>query len=122
MVRQVAHLDYPGGAYVRQNYTSRGQLAATGWDDDDSNWWMKLAAYAYQADGKVGEIDSASAFADPVRLDHANNSYVTVEGTFAGHPGGSFGAWPAEIERITLNHATLIIGASPPAISIAVVF
>jgi hypothetical protein len=47
-------------------------------------------------------IDSASAFADPARLGHANNSYVTVEGTFAGHPGGSFGAWPAEIERVTL--------------------
>jgi hypothetical protein len=47
-------------------------------------------------------INSASAFADTARIDHANNSYVTVEGTFVGQPGGNFDAWPAEIERITL--------------------
>jgi len=53
----VAHLHYPGGAFIRQDYTSRGQLAATGWDDDDSNWWMKLAAYTYLPDGKVDHVD-----------------------------------------------------------------
>jgi hypothetical protein len=34
----IAHLHYPGGAYLRHDYTARGQLAATGWDDDDNNW------------------------------------------------------------------------------------
>ncbi|MEN3368728.1 MAG: hypothetical protein V7609_871 [Verrucomicrobiota bacterium] len=53
----VAHLHYPGGTFVRQDYTSRGQLAATGWDDDDSNWWMKLAAYTYLSDGRVDKVD-----------------------------------------------------------------
>jgi hypothetical protein len=54
---QHAHLHYPGGTFVRQDFTARGQLAATGWDDDENNWWMKLAAYTYLTDGKVGEID-----------------------------------------------------------------
>ena len=45
----VAHLHYPGGAFIRHDYTALGQLAATGWDDDDNNWWMKLAAYTYEA-------------------------------------------------------------------------
>ena len=31
----MAHLHYPGGNYIRHDYTARGQLAATGWDDDD---------------------------------------------------------------------------------------
>jgi RHS repeat-associated protein len=53
----VAHLHYPGGAYVRHDYAASGQLAATGWDDDNNNWWMKLAAYTYLTDGKVGQID-----------------------------------------------------------------
>jgi len=54
---EVAHLHYPGGAYVRRDYTARGQLAATGWDDDDNSWWMKLAAYTYLPDGKVAQVD-----------------------------------------------------------------
>jgi RHS repeat-associated protein len=54
---EVAHLHYPGGVMVRRDYTARGQLQATGWDDDDNNWWMKLAAYTYQPDGKVDHID-----------------------------------------------------------------
>jgi len=53
----VAHVHYPGGTFLRNDYTSRGQLAATGWDDDDNNWWRKLAAYTYMADGKVNHID-----------------------------------------------------------------
>jgi RHS repeat-associated protein len=53
----IAHLHYPGGAYVRHDYTARGQLAATGWDDDGNNWWMKLAAYTYLPDGKVGQLN-----------------------------------------------------------------
>jgi hypothetical protein len=46
-------------------------------------------------------IDSASTFADPAHLKYPNNSNVTVEGTFVGRRGGHFGAWPAEIERVT---------------------
>jgi RHS repeat-associated protein len=53
----VAHLYYPGGTYLRKDYTARGQLAAVGWDDDGNNWWKKLAAYTYLPDGKVGQID-----------------------------------------------------------------
>jgi RHS repeat-associated protein len=54
----VAHLHYPGGTWLRNDYTSRGQLAATGWDDDEtSTWWRKLAAYTYLPDGKVDHID-----------------------------------------------------------------
>jgi RHS repeat-associated protein len=53
----IAHLHYPGGHFVRHDYTARGQLAATGWDDDDNNWWMKLAAYTYLLDGKVDKVD-----------------------------------------------------------------
>ena len=53
----VAHLHYPGGTFLRNDYTSRAQLAATGWDDDDNNWWRKLAAYSYRADYKVDHTD-----------------------------------------------------------------
>jgi RHS repeat-associated protein len=53
----VAHLHYPGGGFIRQDYTSRGQLAATGFDDDENSWWMKLAAYTYLPDGKVDKVD-----------------------------------------------------------------
>jgi hypothetical protein len=47
-------------------------------------------------------IDGPSTFADGARIRYPNNSHVTVEGTFRGRPGGEFGAWPAEIERVTL--------------------
>jgi RHS repeat-associated protein len=53
----VAHLHYPGGHYIRHDYTARGQLAATGWDDDENNWWMQLAHYTYLSDGKVDKVD-----------------------------------------------------------------
>jgi RHS repeat-associated protein len=65
----VAHLHYPGGAYVRHDYTARGQLAATGWDDDGNNWWMQLAAYTYLADGKVGRVDYGNGVASAVGYD-----------------------------------------------------
>ncbi|MEY2484216.1 MAG: hypothetical protein QOK24_2744 [Verrucomicrobiota bacterium] len=52
----VAHLHYPGGAFIRHDYTARGQRAATGWDDDEGNWWMQLAHYTYLADGKVDNL------------------------------------------------------------------
>jgi len=36
-------------------------MEATGWDDDDNNWWMKLAAYTYLSDGKVSQVDYGNA-------------------------------------------------------------
>lgn len=47
-------------------------------------------------------IDNSSTYADTAHIDYANDSYVTVEGSFLGRPGGAFGAWLASIERITL--------------------
>ena len=47
-------------------------------------------------------IGGPSTFADAALLNYANDSYVTVEGTFVGRRGGHFSAWPAEIERTTL--------------------
>ena len=41
--------------------TARGQLTATGWDDDDNNRWMQLAHYTYLADGKVAQVDPSFA-------------------------------------------------------------
>ncbi|MEN3369314.1 MAG: hypothetical protein V7609_1457 [Verrucomicrobiota bacterium] len=62
----VAHLHYPGGHYIRKDYTARGQLDAVGWDDDENNWWMKLADYTYLADGKVDRVDYGNAMtSDP---------------------------------------------------------
>ncbi len=65
----VAHLHYPGGAYIRHDYTARGQLAATGWDDDSNNWWMKLAAYTYLSDGKVGRVDYGNGVQSAIGYD-----------------------------------------------------
>jgi RHS repeat-associated protein len=79
----VAHLHYPGGHYIRHDYTARGQLAATGWDDDDNIWWKKLAAYTYLPDGKVDKVDYGNGMtSDPSYdprgfiqyLDHYNTS------------------------------------------------
>jgi RHS repeat-associated protein len=52
---EVAHLHYPGGTYIRRDYTARGQLEAVGWDDDDNSWWSRLVHYYYRADGKVDQ-------------------------------------------------------------------
>jgi RHS repeat-associated protein len=65
----VAHLHYPGGVYLRHDYTARGQLAATGWDDDKNIWWSKLAAYTYLADGKVGRVDYGNGVASAIGYD-----------------------------------------------------
>lgn len=65
----VAHLHYPGGTYIRNDYTSRGQLAATGWDDDDNNWWRKLAAYTYLQDGKVDHVDYGNGMRSAIGYD-----------------------------------------------------
>ena len=57
---EVAHLYYPGGAYLRRDYTPRGQLEAAGWDDEENIWWHKLVDYTYRADGKVDYQDYAN--------------------------------------------------------------
>jgi RHS repeat-associated protein len=83
----VAHLHYPGGAYVRHDYTARGQLAATGWDDDDNNWWKKLAAYTYLADGKVGQIN----FGNTVRSSYGYDARGFISSIqYAQIPTGEF--------------------------------
>ena len=72
----VAHLHYPGGAYLRNDYTARGQLAAIGWDDDDNNWWMQLAHYTYLADGKVGQVDYGNGVRSA--LDYDARGFVDI--------------------------------------------
>jgi RHS repeat-associated protein len=65
----VAHLHYPGGTFLRRDYTARGQLEATGWDDEEGNWWSKLAAYTYFPDGKVGQVDYGNGVRTGVAYD-----------------------------------------------------
>ena len=65
----IAHLHYPGGHYIRHDYTARGQLSATGWDDDDNLWWKKLAAYTYLADGKVDKVDYGNGMTSDLNYD-----------------------------------------------------
>ena len=72
----VAHLHYPGGTYLRKDYTARGQLAATGWDDDDNNWWMQLAHYTYLPDGKVGQVDYGNGVRSA--LDYDGRGFVDI--------------------------------------------
>jgi hypothetical protein len=55
--------------WLPNDYTSRGQLAATGWDDDDNNWWRKLAAYTYLQDGKVDHVDYGNRMRSAVAYD-----------------------------------------------------
>ena len=54
---RVGHLYYPGGTYLRRDYTPRGQLKAAGWDDEENIWWHKLVDYTYRPDGKVDHQD-----------------------------------------------------------------
>jgi RHS repeat-associated protein len=85
----VAHLHYPGGTYLRNDYTSRGQLAATGWDDDDNNWWRKLAAYTYLSDGKVGQID----FGNGMRTGYGYDQRGFIQVVDHYQPGGQDLSW-----------------------------
>lgn len=57
---EVAHVRYPGGFWLRRDYTARGQLQAVGTDDASGNWTAKLAAYTYLPDGKVDHVDNAN--------------------------------------------------------------
>ncbi len=50
---EAAHVIYPNGWRSRRDYTSRGQLAATGNDGATGVWSAKLAEYVYLDDGKV---------------------------------------------------------------------
>ncbi|MEN3369312.1 MAG: hypothetical protein V7609_1455, partial [Verrucomicrobiota bacterium] len=81
----IAHLHYPGGEYIRHDYTARGQLAATGWDDDEGNWWLKLANYTYLADGKVDKVDYGNGMtSDPGYDDRGYVSSVQHKRTASG--------------------------------------
>ncbi|MEY2482620.1 MAG: hypothetical protein QOK24_1148 [Verrucomicrobiota bacterium] len=71
----VAHLHYPGGTFIRRDYTARGQLAATGWDDEEGNWWSQLAHYTYLADGKVDKVDYANGMTSDLGYD--DRGYVS---------------------------------------------
>lgn len=65
----IAHLHYPGGHYIRRDYTVRGQLSAVGWDDDENNWWMQLAHYTYLFDGKVDKVDYGNGMTSDLSYD-----------------------------------------------------
>src|SRR2546423_2481889 len=52
----MAHVGYPGGAWVRHDYTARGQLKRV--YDNTGGYWKIPVEYTYQADGKVDYQDS----------------------------------------------------------------
>jgi RHS repeat-associated protein len=53
-----ATLLYPNGFRLRRDYTSRGQLSATGSSDSSGNWLTKFAQYTYLADRKLDLEDN----------------------------------------------------------------
>jgi hypothetical protein len=98
----IAHLHYPGGHYVRHDYTARGQLAATGWDDDDNNWWRKLAAYTYLPDGKVDHVDHGNGTQTGIGYDQ--RGMINYLHTFKVNLGMELGGqsyWRDTRDRIT---------------------
>jgi RHS repeat-associated protein len=110
----IAHLHYPGGAYVRHDYTARGQLAATGWDDDDNNWWMKLAAYTYLADGKVGRVDCGNGIQSTIGYDE-RGFIKTIDhyNVPANQDYSSRQYWRDNRDRITAFQKSYNPGANP---------
>jgi RHS repeat-associated protein len=110
----IAHLHYPGGAYLRHDYTARGQLAATGWDDDDNNWWKKLAAYTYLQDGKVVYIDYGNGMRSAV--DHDPRGFPHIVDHY--NPGLNLDYswrqyWRDSRDRITAFQKNYNPGANP---------
>jgi RHS repeat-associated protein len=98
----VAHLHYPGGVYLRHDYTARGQLAAAGWDDDDNNWWMKLAAYTYLPDGKVGQMDYGNGMRTGFDHDERGMTRVVHHYRVSPYQNRSWRSyWRDERDRIT---------------------
>jgi RHS repeat-associated protein len=109
----VAHLHYPGGTFLRNDYTSRGQLAATGWDDDDNNWWMKLAAYTYLADGKVGQIDFGNGVTTGYGYDQRGMIQVVDHYQPAGQDLSWRYYWRDNRDRITAFQKSNNPGSNP---------
>jgi hypothetical protein len=109
----IAQLHCPGGHYIRHDYTARGQLAATGWDDDENNWWMKLAAYTYLPDGKVGQID----FGNGVRTGYAYDGRGMIQVVDHFGPGVQDISWRQywrdDRDRITAFQKNYNPGANP---------
>jgi RHS repeat-associated protein len=88
-------------------------LAATGWDDDDNNWWMKLAAYTYLADGKVGQID----FGNGVRTGYGFDARGMIQIVDHYRPGVQDISWRQywrdNRDRITAFQKSYNPGANP---------
>jgi RHS repeat-associated protein len=110
----VAHLHYPGGAYVRHDYTARGQLAATGWDDDGNRWWMKLAAYTYLSDGKVGQIDYGNGVRSAIAYDERGFAQIVDHYNVPANQDISWRQyWRDDRDRITAYQKSYNPGANP---------
>ena len=110
----VAHLHYPGGAFIRHDYTARGQLAATGWDDDGNNWWMQLAAYTYLSDGKVGRVDYGNGAQSAIGYDE--RGFINAIDHYnvpANHDYSSRQYWRDDRDRITAFQKSYNPGANP---------
>ncbi len=110
----VAHLHYPGGAFVRHDYTARGQLAATGWDDDNNNWWMQLAHYSYLSDGKVGQVDYGNGVRSAIGYDERGFINAIDHYNFpANHDYSARQYWRDDRDRITAFQKSYNPGANP---------
>ena len=110
----VAHLHYPGGAYIRHDYTARGQLAATGWDDDGNNWWMKLAAYTYLPDGKVGQVDYGNGARSAIGYDERGFTQIVDHYNVPLNQDYSWRQyWRDDRDRITAFQKSYNPGANP---------
>jgi RHS repeat-associated protein len=111
---EVAHLHYPGGNYIRHDYTARGQLAATGWDDDDNNWWMKLAAYTYLPDGKVGQVDYGKGVRTALGYDERGFTQIVDHYNVPANQDYSWRQyWRDDRDRITAFQKSYNPGANP---------
>ena len=110
----VAHLHYPGGAFIRNDYTARGQLKATGWDDDDNNWWMQLAHYTYLADGKVGQIDYGNGVRSAIGYDERGFAQIVDHYNVPANRDISWRQyWRDDRDRITAYQKSYNPGANP---------
>ena len=96
------HLYYPGGIYLRKDYTYRGQLAAVGWDDEENNWWSKLAAYSYLPDGKVWQQDYGNETRSAFAHDGRGMIQIVDHHKVSPHQGYSWREyWRDDRDRIT---------------------
>ena len=101
-----------------KDYTARGQLAATGWDDDDNNWWMKLAAYTYLPDGKVGQVDYGNGVRSA--LDYDGRGFVDIVDHYRSNVSPTQDIswrqyWRDDRDRITAFQKSYNPGSNPLA-------